>query len=54
MTVCAVVMIVNVIATGANNIDEFTVIGKVAAIIFIVDLFFYVAFTIVIALFKKK
>lgn len=51
---CAVVMTVNVLITGANSLDTLTLIGKIAAIIFIVDLFAFVAFTFVKALFGKK
>jgi len=54
LLVCAVVMVINVIATGANSLDGLTVVGKIAAIIFILDLFSFVIFTMSKALFGKK
>lgn len=51
---CAVVMVINVIATGANSLDELTVVGKIAAVIFIADLFFFVGYTMMKAMFGKR
>lgn len=53
MAVCAVVMVINVISTGANNISEMTIIGKVAGYIFMADLVGFALYMIVYRMILK-
>ena len=52
LAACAVVMIVNVVVTGANSFEELSIYGKIAGIVFTADLVAYVAYTMAIALKK--
>lgn len=54
LAVCFMIMGINVILTGANNLDELTVVGKIAAILFIADLFFFVGYGFLKMIFKWK
>ena len=51
----ALIMIVEVVARGANSLAEMTIIGKVAGYIFIADLLGFVFYVVVLRMiFKVK
>jgi len=45
-------MVIDVLATGSNSLDELTILGKIAAIIFIIDLFVVVGYGFLKMIFK--
>lgn len=53
LAACAVVMVIEVIATGSSNLSEMTIIGKVAGYIFLADLVGFALYMIVYRMILK-
>ena len=55
LLLCSVVLVVNVIATKNNSLEEMGIIGRIAGYIFIVDLLGFAFYVIVLKMiFKVK
>lgn len=55
MAVCAVVMVIDVLATDSNSLSDMTILGRVAGYIFTADLISFVFYVVVLKMiFKVK
>ncbi len=53
LAACSIIMIVDVVATGSNDLTEMTILGRVAGYIFLADLCGFAFYMIVLKMIFK-